>query len=241
MPTKKRSLTVAEQVAHEALIRQLRAGKCDIPVSQDFHRKHSRLKIEFVPWQENLVCNLPGSGSVYVIWIILTALRSGIILRSYELESSWDSDLDPDVDPYDIQGLSKILGCLPDRRDILNHRMDRGLRLGRPGDMFHGVLFACGTEQVPDTYRTETPVPVTLRFYDQMDRDYDEQAQLVVERMTWPRIRHESTGNNRGLFERMEDADTHGRGTGLGANDVPTRVERGEGLMTWGNERGFTR
>ena len=204
MPTKKRSLTVAEQLAHEAAIRQLRAGKCDVPVSQDFHREHSRLKIEFVPWQENVVCNLPGSGLVYVIWIILTALRSGIILRGCELQSSWDPDLDPDVDPYDIQCLSKILGCLPDRRDILNHQMKEGLRLDRPGDMFQGVLFARGAKQVPNTYRTDTRAPVTLRFYDQMDRDYDVQAQLAVQRMTWPRIRYESTGNSHGLFEPME-------------------------------------
>ena len=66
--------------------------------------------------------------------------------------------------------------------DVLNHRIESGLRFHRRGDVFEGWVVASGLKLVPDQYRDGMITRLSLTFTDQFGCEHSAHAEAPLQR-----------------------------------------------------------
>jgi hypothetical protein len=133
--------------------------------------------------QPGIVCDLDGSNTGYAIQLRIAA-QTRVILTAYEISSEWDEE-SIELPFLREQGGRYKFGPLDyGVSEVLNDRLEKGLRFNFRGDMVEGVILAYGCETLPDKYPSFAPAPVCVTLIDSLGRSVQKELQLLVEERT---------------------------------------------------------
>jgi hypothetical protein len=131
----------------------------------------------------------------YVIEVRLVAERPDTLLYC-RIRTDWDNHIV--LRSFDDYRPLCRLGSLDyPRAEVLNHRIENGLRFDRRGDWFEGMILAHGLRPIPEKYHDGAIVPFQLTFEDVFGEEISEDAKLFVDRTAkpvWP------AGRGTGLY-----------------------------------------
>ena len=121
----------------------------------------------------------------------LVSRRGGVILGDFIISSDWVADFAPlsteGRKSYRLRhGFNFSFG------EVLNHRIEGGLRFHRRGDLAGGWLLAEGGT-IPSQYPNRITAPVNVTLIDQFGDSHCARAAALVERMLHPKripVRH---------------------------------------------------
>ncbi len=177
MGNRKRVLNRAEQAQDLNTLRQLQAEGVNCVTPEKLLT--SFLDITVAGGPANSV--FEGSkGMFYAIWVRLVAKRAGTLLDC-RIRTDWDDHIV--VKSFDDERpLCKIGSLDYSRAEVLNHRIQNGLRFERRGDWFEGMILANGLRPIPEKYRDGAIVPFQLTFEDEFGEEISQTAKLSVAR-----------------------------------------------------------
>ena len=216
MPVKRPQLTRQEQTRYLECAKELQAAGLEIKIPDDWQENSRTLDIFVAPLEGNLLCELSTGVTACAIHVELISLRSNLILKDPRIASDWDSELI--LLCGDRKGLYRAGAAFQfSAADVLNHRIQNGLRFHRRGDVAEGWIVATSSKPIPDNYRGRMITKLSLTFTDQFGYDHSAQGQAILERSArlkefGPRVRH-----SQGLFEVGAKPDIGFRETGARA------------------------
>ncbi len=151
MPVRKSRLSRAERTEYRAAAQQLQAAGL-IPTIPEWPGCSRALQIVVFEGQASLVLNLP-YGVGYAIRVRLVAEQSGLILTSCDITTEWDDKIF--MPGSDERTPVCKLGWLEYQpSDVLNQRIDDGLRFHHRGEMVEGTILAMGPKRFLTHIRT---------------------------------------------------------------------------------------
>jgi hypothetical protein len=183
MPIKKARLSRAEQARHLARVQELRGAGVDCELPDELQEKAVHdLDIFVAPSHGNILCEISPGFTAYAIWVRLIALRSNVRLENCKIVSDWD--LESIVLCQSQKGQYRV-GQAVDfpEDDVLNHRIERGLRFHHRGDVAEGWVVASGLKLIPDTYRNWMITRLSLAFTDQFGCEHTTKAEAILQRV----------------------------------------------------------
>src|SRR5205814_1564884 len=141
MPTYKPRLTRNEEARYLQVAQDIAAAGSRVDIPQRWLENARCLRVTVARSPESLIYQLSPVKVLYVLRLHLLPERS-VTLQEFEITTAWDLD---------------VSSCYPDGRDlyrfapgldfefkeVLNHRIEKGLRLRR-GDIQEGWLLAMG-------------------------------------------------------------------------------------------------
>jgi hypothetical protein len=173
-------LTPYEERRYFNVLRTLEAEGVDVNIPDDLVRRVTTIDISIAAPPESEVFERASGGLSYFLSVRLLALKPCII-DCAEIRTAFDDQIaleSPD-EKYPIG----MLGCPPvPHKELLNRRIEKGLRFARAGDLVKGFILATGVSRFPQGYRTGELVPVTLSLYDQFGTEIVKHGQLFVQR-----------------------------------------------------------
>src|SRR5580704_8911406 len=128
MPFMRRILSQAEGTEHLRRAEQLRASGVEIDIPKEWVENSRALDIVLAGPAENIVFETPNGGFVYAVLARWVAVRSGLIVVDWNLNTDYDDQIVPCSDSD--RGTVYRLGRHEYRRcEVLNERIEAGLRL----------------------------------------------------------------------------------------------------------------
>ncbi len=196
-------------------IRRSRPSRADLAAAQELQRAglipripaewletSSALNIQIAPPYANVVCQLPNGSTFYAILARLLSRRGGSILEDFDIASARDSDLRPlyteENEPYRF---GRAFDFPWD--EVLNHRIEKGLRFHRRGDLAEGWLLAVGHRPIPGKYPDRMAVALDTAFTDQFGDHQYARAEAFVERSARREELSSQPRKSPGLFEPL--------------------------------------
>ena len=175
MPIRIRRLGQMEEAEYRRCLREMQAEGIDVDIPDEW-QEPCPLKITRGR-QPGIVCDLGRGITGYAIWLRVVS-QCRVIVPEYEISSEWDE-------------VSIDLPCLKETHgrykfgpldyavtEVLNDRLERGLRFNFRGDMVEGVVIAYGCQAIPETYHGAVSVRVTLM--DTLERTVQNEIELLV-------------------------------------------------------------
>jgi hypothetical protein len=96
------------------------------------------------------------------------------------MTTRWDGHIV--LNSYDEGALLCKLGRLDyEQADVLNSRIEYGLRFSHRGDMVEGFILATGIRPIPHAFRQGLLLPFELTFEDQFENEISVEAELSVD------------------------------------------------------------
>ena len=143
------------------------------------------MDIMTAPAHENILWQLPNGRTCCAIYTRLVSLRGGVILKDFAISSDWVADFTPlsaeGRKSYRLRhGFDFSFG------EVLNHRIEGGLRFHRRGDLAEGWLLAEGGT-IPSQYPNRITAPLNVTLIDQFGDSHCARAEALVERMPPPK------------------------------------------------------
>ena len=175
MPRIRRSLSQSEQTEHLARAEKLRASGVPIEIPEAW-RQQGRLLDVLVSPRDGTVFQSPCGGIKYAIFVRLLA-RTGLTVVDCLINAIWDDQIVPES-YADQDSVCRLGGTEYLRREVLNPRIERGLRLSR-GEIVEGWLLASGVWPVPIEY-VDFAAPCEVVFQDYLGQDYAASGKLSV-------------------------------------------------------------
>jgi len=200
MPKKRLRLNRQEQKRYLACAKELQAAGLDLEIPDEWQENSRSLDIFVASAEGNILCELSTGITACAIHVELVSLRGNLILKNSTIASEWDSELI--LLCGDKRGLYRAREAFEfTEAEVLNHRIQNGLRLHRRGDLAEGWIVATCRKPVPDKYRDRMITNVSLTFTDQFGLDHSAQGEAILQRSarlseSRPRVRH-----SQGLFE----------------------------------------
>ncbi len=119
-------------------------------------------------------------GSLYAIPVRLVAERPDTLIGC-QIRTEWDIHIL--LRSFDDYLPFCRLGSLDyPRAEVLNHRIENGLRFDRRGDWIEGMILANGLRPIPEKYLNGAIVPFQLTFEDVFGEEIIVTAKLSVAR-----------------------------------------------------------
>lgn len=203
MPKTRWELTAREQVEHLARAEQLRAMGVDVEIPKlqspvpdvDF-------EIGYAPDFHNIIFNSSPSRVVLVTGARIVPRRSGVYIdENIRVSLPWKG---PEFDLWYTDGCKPhpyrvVPGLTLDPEDVLNHRLEEGMRLQR-GKALTGLLLAVAYEaQLPKEYRHGTRISLRVALIDSLGNELAAEGTVhVVRHMEVKKRANHRKGN---LFE----------------------------------------
>ncbi len=185
MPVRKSRLSRAEQTEYRAAAQQLQAVGLIPPISEWLGSSRA-LNIVVFEGQASLVLDLPCGGIGYAIRVRLVAEQSELTLQNCDITAEWDGEIFmPGLD--ERTPVCKLGWLEYPPRDVLNQRIQDGLRFHHRGEMAEGVILAMGPKGIPPAYSHGMLVPVELTFEDQFENRIGVEAELFMDRTAKPK------------------------------------------------------
>ncbi len=183
MPVKRAQLNRQQKAKYMALVQDLQAVQliCAIPGEREDEEKVHELDIFAAPPEGNILCELSSGVTAYAIWVRLIALGSNLMLENCEIVSDWDSE---SIVLWQSQrGLYRVESAINlTDAEVLNHRIESGLRFHHRGDVEEGWLVASGLKSIPERYGDQTVTNLRVTFTDQFGRDHSTHTQALLQR-----------------------------------------------------------
>jgi hypothetical protein len=185
MPTRKPHLNRAEQARYLMTLRQLQASGVEIP--DDLLENSRPLNITVASGPASWVFD-SSRGTFYAISVRLVAEQPCTLLGC-RMRTDWDEHIV--LRSFDEERQVCRLGPLSfAREEVLNQRIENGLRFDHRGDWFEGMILANGLRPIPEKYLDGASVPFRLIFEDVFGEEIREAGDPHARRTT-PR----TTGN----------------------------------------------
>lgn len=125
-------------------------------------------------------------GTFYAISVRLVAEQPCTLLGC-RMRTDWDEHIV--LRSFDEERHVCRLGPLSfAREEVLNQRIENGLRFDHRGDWFEGMILANGLRPIPEKYLDGASVPFRLIFEDVFGEEIREAANLLVTRMHGERL-----------------------------------------------------
>jgi len=177
MPNRKLRLNRAEQARHLISVRELHAVGLDIEIPEEDSRA---VDITVFGGPASSVFDSSWGTFYYAIGVRLAAERPDTLLDC-RLRTDWDDHIV--LMSFDEERRVCKLGPLDYlRAEVLNHRIQNGLRFDRRGDWFEGMILGNGLRPIPEKYLDGAIVPFQLTFEDVFGEEISETAKLFVVR-----------------------------------------------------------
>jgi hypothetical protein len=192
MPIHKPRLSRAEEAKYLTRLRQMQAEGLDVEIPEDWQDNSRTLDIVVAGPEQSTVFESASGGVCYAVLARVVAERPGLILTEWSMSTVYDQQIV--AESFDDRGPECKLGGQVYRTDeVLNHRIEKGLRLSR-GTLFEGWLLATGITPIPAEYRNFAIVPFGLSFWDRFGNEYAATGQFSVVR----KAQRDNTGLRRG-------------------------------------------
>ena len=205
MAARKFHLTRAEEARYLARAQELQVAGVDCEIPDVWLRKSHCFDVFVAPREGNILCELSTGLTAYAIWVRLVALRSGSILEDVKIVPEWDSE--SILLSSECNGLYRVGDAVElTEREVLNRRIEDGLRFYRPGDVAEGWIVGSSLKPIPDGYRDRMLTKLRLTFTDQLGSDQVALGEVILKRST--RFR-KSQSRVRGLQELSEVGRSH--------------------------------
>jgi len=181
MPTEKIRLSRSEQADHRTAVQQLQEWGL-IPKTPDQLKSSAALDIRVNPMASQVI-ELPTGTPYYAIWVELVARQAGLILAYCRITTKWDDQI--------MLASDEVKRRIPGApfyppEQLLNERLEDGLRFRHRGDTVRGMIIAWGVKRIPDVYRDDSIVPFELAFTDSLGNQSSTRAALQVSRRREP-------------------------------------------------------
>ena len=212
-------LSAREQIEHLARAEQLRAMGLDIAVPiRPSLVPVADFEIEYAPEFHNVILNIPGR-IVLATGARIVARRPILLEGNVDVRLPWNGPefelLYPDANrPYRL-----VSELTFDREDVLNQRLQEGIRLQR-GDVLEGMLLLVAYQaQLPEEYCHGTPIGVRIALWDSLGAEIAAQGTVRVNRRmeAAPRL----TPPKERLFGKSSALYTHNHGANPAAQILP--------------------
>ena len=188
MPIRRSSLSKAEEADCSDCLRELQAEGINVEALPDSGPQLSGvLDIRVGLPGENLAFEAwPGGVGHYAVRLRLVASVSRLVLSECELETAWDQKVV--MESFEASGSSRFqfLGQSFRREEVLNDRIEDGLRLYR-GQPVDGWLLASGLVPIPSEFHDSRLLACKLTFRDSLSREVQTDAPLSLLRAPKPR------------------------------------------------------
>jgi hypothetical protein len=180
MPIRKLRLSRADQAKYLDRLKKLRAEGLDFEIPEEWVENSRALDIVLAGPAENTVIETPSHGVVYAVRIRGVAQRSGSIVTEWDLCTDYDDQIVPESF-NDRETVYRPGGQEYRRCDVLNQRIENGMRLSR-GQIVEGWLLATGLRRVPMEYGNTVSLELVLR--DQFGHEITAECKASVLRRT---------------------------------------------------------
>jgi|SRR5579863_3142920 len=178
MPVYRPRLSRAEEAMDLDCLQQLEAEGIDVEITDELRESSRALDIVVAGPAESTVFESQSGGVFYAVPVRLIALRQ-VILAHWGLSVHYDDQVV--AERFDDRTKVCQLGGLEFRRiEVLNHRIEDGLRIPR-NQMVEGWLLATGLRRVPIEYGN-LAVPFEVIFWDQFGQEFRADGKLSVAR-----------------------------------------------------------
>jgi hypothetical protein len=223
MTIRKLRLNRAEQARDFMILRQLQAEGLDLEIPEP---ENSRaVDITVAGGAASSVFD-SSRGSFYAIPVRLVAERPDTLIDC-RIRTEWDNHIV--LRSFDDYLPFCRLGSLDyPRAEVLNHRIENGLRFDRRGDWFEGMILANGLRPIPEKYLNGAIVPFQLTFEDLFGEEMSEDAKLFVDRTAKP-VR--PAGRGTGLYGPSRSSESRR----LAAHGYLPRSERHPAAPDYGD------
>jgi hypothetical protein len=180
MPTRKIRLSTSEKVKYLASARELRDAGLISEIPSEWRGNRCPLEIQVAPPPDNIVCDLANGQVCYAMFLRLIA-RSAVTLQDCQILTLWDDEVM--LETFDRR--KRVIdfgGHLYQQSDILNGRLEAGLRVGC-GRLLEGWILASGLRRIPAEYRDFFIVQCEVIVWDPNGREFRANAGLSALRM----------------------------------------------------------
>jgi hypothetical protein len=202
MPIRKLRLNRAEQARQLISVQALYAAGVDIEISEELLENSRALDITVARGPASSVFDSL-RGTFYAVDTCMVAKRP-CTLFGCRMSTDWDDHIVlRNFDDY--RPLCRLSSLDYPRAEVLNHRIENGLRFDRRGDWFEGVILANGLRRIPEKYLDGAIVPFQLTFVDEFGEEISEDAKLFVDRTAKP-VR--PAGRGTGLYGRSSSPES---------------------------------
>jgi hypothetical protein len=177
MPIRKARLSTTEIAKYLACARDLRGAGLISETPSEWRGNRGPLDIQVAPPPDSVVCVL-ANGCVYYAILVRLLSRSALTLQDCEISTHWDDQ----IILASFEGQEQVIdsgGHLFQQSDILNRRLESGLRVGC-GQVVEGWIFGLGLRPMPADYRDFFVVPCELTFWDLFGREFSVGVNLSV-------------------------------------------------------------
>jgi hypothetical protein len=226
MPSRKLRLNRAEQARYLIALRQLQAAGVDVGIPEELLENSRAVDITVAGGPASSVFDSSG-GTFYATWVRLVAERPSTLLDC-RMSTDWDKHIV--LRSFDEERPVCKLGPLDySRTEVLNHRIENGLRFDRRGDWFEGMILANGLRPIPEKYRDGAIVPFQLTFEDVFGEKISETAKLSVVRTEKQRPAEQ---RGTGLYGPSRSSESRR----LAAQGYLRRTERSPAVPAYGDD-----
>jgi hypothetical protein len=183
MPTRKHHLNRSELARYFITLRQLQAAGVEFEIPEELLENARALDITVAGGPASSVFE-SSSGTLFAISVRLVAERP-VTLLDCRVSTEWDDHIV--LRSFDEERHVCKLGPLSySRGEVLNQRIENGLRFDHRGDWFEGMILANGLRPIPEKYLDIAVAPFRLIFEDVFGEEISETAKLFVA----PREKH---------------------------------------------------
>jgi hypothetical protein len=180
MSMRKTKLSWAEAAKYIGDLKWLQARGIDLEIPPELLESSRSLEITIGRPPASLVCDVRRGGTAYyAVWVRLVA-KSRVTVLDSEIKVSWDDQIVLES----FISRDKLCRChmVFTESELLNERIENGLRFPHRGHMVEGWIVATGLRPIPDEYRHGVIVPFELTFSDQFGQEISQRSQLSVSR-----------------------------------------------------------
>ena len=179
-----RQLSQAEKAKDLDILRQLRAQGVDVGELEDEERA---LDIQLGSPVENFIFDMRAGWSAhYACRVRLVAKVPNVIISDCEITSEFDQDIILETTSWSKGSVFDFCGKHFLQKQILNDRIEDGLRFSYRGQIIEGWVLASGIKPIPEEFRNNAFAALQLSFCDSLERTVQVQTRASVLRSSRP-------------------------------------------------------
>jgi hypothetical protein len=187
-------LTKAERIQDRARAEQLRASGVEIEIPEGSREQDRALEIVLGSPMGSTLCEFKTGMIGFAIRVRLSA-RTGMTIADCDITTKWDDQVV--LQSYSDSPVCNLGNVQFEQREVLNHRIESGLRLSR-GQMVEGYILATGLHPIPTGCGEFGAAPFEIVFFDQFGDEFRADGMLSILRQ--PRDENAGAMKGEGLY-----------------------------------------
>jgi hypothetical protein len=185
--TTKRHLTRREMLENLARAKQMIANGVDTRIREEWLDAARPLQLSVEGFPESFIFDLPDGRAGYVIGLRMAPRWRVSLLGGCRIMTPSDDEIELDgalLYPKERNSMYRLGQLLYPSRQVLNSRIENGLKFQGFGQMVEGLVLASSMKAIPDFLGTSSPV--TIKLLDQNENEISHGFELFVDR-SWKR------------------------------------------------------